>query len=130
MKLIPDTALTMLMIGQGGAPLQVGPDLFGMVAEGSVNLLIEVRVSVVDKVNVLVAVDRPSAAEVRFLPLLIDEVRHQSFDGGLRGLRSRAVGQVIVLSIEIGIACLHCLVSLHKDMARPSKASKSLVIEI
>ena len=103
------------MIGQGGSTLQIGADLLGVIAEGTVDLFVEVRIAVVDEVDVLVAVHRPPPAEVRLLPLLVHEVRHQALDGSLGRLWGGPVGQVVGFPVEVWIACLQCLICLHQE---------------
>jgi len=48
-----------LVVWQGGPALQVGLDLLGVRPEGALDLLVEVRVAVVDEVDVLVRMHRP-----------------------------------------------------------------------
>ena len=79
------------MVRQGCPTLQIGSDLFCVIPKRSVDLLVEVCVSVVDEVDILVAMDGPPPAEVRLLPLLVDKIRNEAFDGSLRWLRSCAV---------------------------------------
>ena len=50
-----------LLVGQGCAALQIGLDLPRVHAKGAVDLLVEVRIAVVDEVHVLVRVNRPPA---------------------------------------------------------------------
>ena len=52
-----------MAVGQRRAALQVGLDLGGVLAKGALNLLVEVRIPVVDVVDILVLPERTPPAE-------------------------------------------------------------------